>query len=210
MTTKEYTKKYEFAPRAFGQAPRPFPQEIYRDLMSELLIQLDFNKANDNLAGFNNSVRVLRMKFDAISNKAYGLLDEKHWNYMFATMIVPLREQYCSREVAALREKREARIREREEREAWEEAQTRAFFGSFTFNPWDFVWAMFADRSKKPQPKEAYEIMGLDLDANLEELDEKYALLIRRHHPDNKETGDHDKCVAINQARADIKAYLTQ
>ena len=61
MKTKDYIKKYNFGPRVSGK-PFEFPKEIYKDFMSELITQLEFNKATDNLAGFNNSVRVLKMK----------------------------------------------------------------------------------------------------------------------------------------------------
>ena len=122
---------------------------------------------------------------------------------MFATMIVPLREQYCSREVKAFQEKREARIKEREEREKWEKEQ----LSGFNFNPWDFVWMMFYN-DQKTKPLEAFETLGLESNATFEEAENQYKTLIWKYHPNNKETGDHDKCIALNKARADIKAYF--
>lgn len=70
------------------------------------------------MKGFDNAVRVLKTKWDAIFSKtAYGLPDGL-WCYFFATTIVKIREQMCHEQMEARREKQ----REREEmRNFWSE-----------------------------------------------------------------------------------------
>lgn len=60
MKPKEYIEKYNI-----GTGWKPEVQkEFLSDLTSELLAICEYNKAEDNIRGFDNSVNVIRMKWD--------------------------------------------------------------------------------------------------------------------------------------------------
>ena len=90
MTTKEYVKKYRL-----NESDKFNHSNFCEDLANEFICLLEYNKATDNIKGFDNAVRCIRMKFDSISNKTLGILPETLWKYFFATVIVKLREELC-------------------------------------------------------------------------------------------------------------------
>ncbi len=113
MTTKEYVTKYKL-----NISDKFNHSDFCQDLASELICLLEYNKANDNIKGFDNADRCIRMKFDAINNKTVGQIPEKLWNYFFATVIVKLREELCPKDMQRKREIQEQKKKEWEQRKA--------------------------------------------------------------------------------------------
>ena len=88
MKTKEYVNKYKL-----NESDKFNHSEFVSDLTIDFLTLLEVGKAQYNLKGFDNAVRAIKMKFDAINNKTVGCIHEKLWNYFFATVIVKIREE---------------------------------------------------------------------------------------------------------------------
>ncbi len=85
-------------------------------LTSEFFAQLEYFKAENNIKGFDNALKVIRMKWDSISNKIPYGLPEKLWNYFFATVVAPARENLSPSEM-------ERRRKEAAEKRAYYERQ---------------------------------------------------------------------------------------
>jgi len=68
-------------------------------LMSEMKREatevIESFKVNDDIGKFHQAVKVIRSKWDGVSNKIPYGIDEKQWNYFYASVIVPLRDQLC-------------------------------------------------------------------------------------------------------------------
>lgn len=65
MKPKEFIEKYGLET---GWKAK-YQNDFLQDMTSELLAFLEYNKAENNIKGFDNAVKVIRMKWDAISNK---------------------------------------------------------------------------------------------------------------------------------------------
>ena len=65
MKTKEYLDKYNL----HKGWDTKIQNEFISDMTSELEAQLILNKAEDNIRGFDNALRCIRMKWDSISKK---------------------------------------------------------------------------------------------------------------------------------------------
>lgn len=100
-------------------------QEFINDLTSEFLAQLEYFKANDNIKGFDNALKVIRMKWDSISNKIPFGLPESLWKYFFAAVVAPAREQLCPGEMQKRRDEAAARRAEYERLKAWKKYKER-------------------------------------------------------------------------------------
>lgn len=104
MTTKEYVSKYKL------DVSDKFNHTLFvQDLANDFIALLEINKANDNLKGFDNAVRCVKMKYDAIVNKTRGVFPEKLWNFFWATVVVKLREELCPRDMEKKRQIQEER-----------------------------------------------------------------------------------------------------
>ena len=65
MKPKEFIEKYGIQG---GWNPK-HQTNFLQDFTSELIVMLEYNKAVDNIKGFDNALRTIRQKWDAISNK---------------------------------------------------------------------------------------------------------------------------------------------
>lgn len=202
MKTKEYIKKH-FSEGRYNQ------NNFMRDLTDELVAQLEYNQATDNLKGFNNAVRVIHMKFQAIANKAAGRITDAQWNYFFATVVIPLRDEMCSREVA-----QKEKIR-REKQDAWEKRRRERddLYGdaSSIFEEYRrrFIQSLFGKIQQCPN--DAFSLLELPTDADAHMVKKSYRKLSMKHHPDKggkqemfiKITTAKNKCVEwINRTLA--------
>jgi hypothetical protein len=188
MTTKEYVIKYKL-----NISDKFNHSEFVADLSNEFICLLEYNKAENNLKGFNNALRCIRMKFDAISNKTVGVLPEKLWNYFYAAVVAKLREELCPVQMNKLREERERKQRIWQERKKFEEEE-RSFFW------YQMIAGLFPINSV---PTESFEILGISTNATEEEVKESYKKLALKYHPDKggkqedfiKITTNKNKCL---------------
>lgn len=191
MTTKEYILKYKL-----NLSDRFNHSDFVQDLASDFIALLEMNKANDNLKGFDNAVRCIRMKFDAISNKTLGVMPEKLWNYFFATVVVKLREELCPKDMQRKREMQEQRKKEWEQRKAqkeWENEQFNDFFWGRNF--YSFLFA----QAKSQKPVDCFTNLGLSENASETEVMQAYRKMAILHHPDKG--GKQDKFIEITESK---------
>ena len=117
MKPIEFVRKYDLQS---GWKPR-VKNSFLQDMTNELLAFCEVNRVNDNIKAFDNAVKVVRMKWDAISRKIAGGLPEKLWNYWWATVVVKIRAELCPTEERRRVARQAARQAEYEERKRQEE-----------------------------------------------------------------------------------------
>jgi hypothetical protein len=195
MTTKEYIKKYEL-----DKNDKFNHTEFVEDLTSDLIALLELNKAQDNIKGFGNAVKCIKMKWDAINNKTVGQLPEKLWKFYWATVVVKLKEELCPADVAKRKEQAEARKKEWEQRKKqkeWEQEQFNDYF-------WGRNFYSFLFTKKQIQiPNESFVLLGLNSDCEINDIKSSYKKLSLKHHPDKggkqedfiKLTDAKNKCI---------------
>lgn len=191
MKTKEYLDKYNLHK---GWNTK-IQNEFISDMTSELEAQLMLNKAEDNIRGFDNALRCLRMKWDSISKKIpYGIPD-KLWNYFFATVVAPLREQMCPREMQRRREIQEERKARYEERKKMEHDFMEEMYQAH-MNYWKNLLAHIILVS---MPMDSFEYLGLTVDATVDDIQKKFRELALKAHPDRG--GSQEKFIELTNHR---------
>lgn len=159
-------------------------EEFLQKLTSELLAFLEYNKAVNNIKGFDNAVKVIRMKWDSISNKIPNGLPEKLWSYFWATTVSKLREELCPREMEIRRKEAEER---RKERELYKEQQRRLnemLWGDFFFD--DIFERLFAAAFAMPVvPADSFQYLGLPETATSDEIKKRFREMSMTLHPDH-------------------------
>jgi hypothetical protein len=191
MTTKEYVTKYEL-----NLSDKFNHSEFVQDLASDFIAILEINKANDNIKGFENALRCIRMKFDSVNNKTIGVIPEKLWNYFFATVVVKLREELCPKDMEKRRQVQEQKKKEWERRKAQEKFENEQFNEYFWGQ--NFYSFLFSKKSTTI-PTESFSILGLTESANEIDVKNAYKKLATIHHPDKG--GKQDKFVEITESK---------
>lgn len=178
MKPKEFITKYHLERGWNSRVQEPFLQ----DFTNELIAFLELYHAQNNIRGFDNAVKVIRMKWDAVSNKIpYGLPD-KLWSYFWATVVCKLREQLCPAEVARMNQRRLDWEIRKAEKEAKREAEERRWRENAQESIWERIAMLYMLLDSTPSDSFAY--MGLKEDATPEEIMKRYRELSLKCHPD--------------------------
>ena len=167
-----------------------------QDFTSELIVMLEYNKAVDNIKGFDNALKTIRQKWDAISNKIRFGLPDGMWRYFFATVVVKLREEMCSREVQARKKRAE------EKRKAWEQQWDDLFRESI----YDRLFMSMLILSEIPT--ESFAFMELPTTASEDDIKTKFRELAMKYHPDK--CGDKDKFTALLEHKNKCLKWATR
>jgi hypothetical protein len=201
MNTKEYIQKYNL-----DKSDKFNHSAFVEDLTEDFIALLEMNKALDNIKGFENALRCVRMKFDAVSNKTRGMLSDKLWNFFYATQVVKLRDEMCPKEM-------ESRLRQKEERER----QREAYRKMYSYED-DFFANWFKERAKvladqlygllNPVPTESFQILGLTETATTKDILSKFRELAMKHHPDKG--GKQEKFIQITTAKNKCIAWADE
>jgi hypothetical protein len=195
MTTKEYVKKYNL-----NKGTKFSHNGFVQDMRQELLALCEINKALDNLNGFDNALRCVKMKWDAIANKTLGVFPEKLWGYFFATVVAPLKKELCPREVEAKAQLNAEKKRQWEERRRWDDE---------CFNStYERLWSRLLIASIQQTPLQEFKLLGI---ANIEhitvdDIRTKYRELSKIHHPDKG--GKQELFVQLTEAKNKCIAWL--
>lgn len=195
MTTKEYVAKYNL------DKSDKFNHSLFvQDLAEDLIALLEINKAKDNIKGFNNAVRCVKMKFDAINNKTLGEIPEKLWKFFFATVVVKLREEMCPVEMDKRREIKEDKQRQYQERKRWEQEMFNDFWDRSFYN------FLFGARKAASKPTSYFADLGIADNSNVADVKAAYKQLSLIHHPDKG--GKQDRFVQITEAKNKCLEWL--
>lgn len=181
MKPKDYIIKFEIQ-KGWNKSKQ---KEFLNDLTSELLAQLEYCKAENNIKGFDNAFKVIRMKWDSISNKIPFGLPESMWKYFFATVVAPAREQLCPGAMQKRREEAAARRAEHERLKAWkryreeeyrrlEEEARRSFFENLALS------LLLTEVC----PISSFEFLGLSVHCSEEDVMKAYKEKVLVMHPD--------------------------
>lgn len=176
MKTKEYLEKYNL----YSGWNTKIQNEFITDMASELEAQCILNKAEDNIRGFDNALRCIRMKWDSISKKIPYGIPEKLWSYFFATVVAPFREEMCQKEMKRRADIREQKRKEYEERKRWYDD----FINDMYKERINFFKRLLANSFFGSCPKDSFVYMGLETTATEDEVISKFRELALKAHPD--------------------------
>jgi len=200
MKTQEYVKKYKL-----NESDKFNHSEFVSDLANDFVVLLELNKAEDNIKGFENAQRAIRMKFDAINNKTVGQLGEKLWGYFFATVVVKLREEICPKDMLKRREINEQKKKDWEQRKKryeWEQQEFDNDFRQSFFN--NFLSSLFKRQSA---PLESFKVFDFHNDlVSVEDITKAYRKLVIKHHPDKG--GKQEDFISITEAKNKCLQWL--
>ena len=202
MTTKEYIKKYKLnTSNQFSHS------DFVNDIKSDFLALLEMNNAIDNLKGFENALRCVKMKLAAIANKTLGQFPEKLWNFFYATVVVKLREELCHREVSKINAEKERKHKEAKARRA----EANAFFEEIRkerSKMWEKLWSEMVITSVQAVPSAEFLLLGIKNIEYITESDVKtaYRALTLKHHPDKG--GKQEDFIKITEAKNKCLAWL--
>lgn len=194
MTTKHYVQKY-----GLDKGNQFSHEDFVKDMTFELLGLLELNKSENNIKGFDNALRCLTMKWNAISNKTLGVFPEKLWNFFYDTVVIKLRKDMCFEEHTK-REKASEALKKRAERRAHEERRfERDFFHNF--------WTLLAF-AKIERPIESFILLGIDSTADADAVKKAYRTLSLKYHPDKG--GTQEQFVELTTAKNKCLQFLEQ
>lgn len=208
MKPLHYVKKYNLK-----QGGDFNHNEFISDFTLDFLALVEAHNGSYSLDSYQKVVESMRQKWDGIDNKTVGQLPEKLWNYFYATVVVPTKEELFKEQLEAIKkdkeEKRKAREEYKKRLRAFEdelakeaERRRRAFFENMFSNP--LLAAIFMSQST---PMDELKVLGLNSDAKAEDIKTAYRELSKKHHPDVG--GNPVKFIEITEAKNKCMAWAT-
>ena len=200
MKPRDYIKKYLLTDPGTNFSHNHFIDDIKMDFMT--LFEITFNSDGvANIAGFENTVRAIRQKWDSINAKTGGVLPVKLWNFFYASFICTMRDDMFPAEMAKRARDYEERKTERERRKQWERQ------GAWRSGGPDF-WSQFVNGFWRSLFKGMQNVdvslhlstLGLRAPVSRDEVTSKYRELSMRYHPD-KPGGNARKFREITEAK---------
>jgi len=200
---KEYVQKYRL-----GEPEATFNhQALIADLAIDFQSLIEYHQGTGDwhLNKFEVCVKDIRAKFDGIARKARGKLTDKQWNYFFATVVAPIREEMFGEEIRA-RKEQQARIRaERDaQRNFWKDQGRRV--RERLFEEFFYAHILKALAAEIAVPTESFQALGLPDTAGKDEVKVAYRELAHKHHPDKG--GNVAKFREVTEAKNRCMAYL--
>jgi len=194
MKPKEYIKKYKL------NIQEKFNHEAFIvDFTADLMTTIEFFSKVNHLSyeRFKQCVKEIRQKWDSISLKSKGTgLPEGLWKYFYATVVVKIRDEMFGE---YLKKKKEAYERKKRYWEYEEQDMFNSFFGNAFHNLFNTLFSNYI-------PTQEFEILGLNLEANEEEIKESYRKLSLSCHPDKG--GSKEEFTKITEAKNKCLMYL--
>jgi hypothetical protein len=201
MKTKDYISKYHLD--TIPGISKLNHNEFASDLTIDFMTLLEVGNGNTNIKGFENAVRAIRMKWDAVNNKTVGQLPDKLWNYFYATTIIGFKKNLFPDIIKAEEAKRKAQQEAYERKRVEDRYDTFSFFNFFAADFMnDLIKRMFEQRI----PHDAFTTLGLDHTASIELVKDTYRTLSLKYHPDKG--GNNDMFIAITEAKNKCLMYL--
>lgn len=184
------------------------------DLTSDFLSLLELTKSKDgsiNIKGFEQTLRSVRDKWDAIQRKTANKLPDKLWGYFFASFIVPMRDEFFPEEMQKRKEEKEAAYKQREARRQFYKEQYSSGFSSFRdhSNAFEDILNSLLKKLFKPItiPYESFDLLQLAIHCSKEDIINSFRQLSLKHHPDKG--GNKDMFISIVEAKNKCLAYIS-
>lgn len=112
MKPLDFIKKYNLGNGWVTKKQDKFLEDITKEFKSALeyfKVNLpgtsEYNRDGENVKGFQNAVDQIKQKWTGISNKVKFGLPDSLWNYFYATVVSPLRDEYLPKEMERRAEK---------------------------------------------------------------------------------------------------------
>lgn len=175
MKPKELIKKYKLEKGWKSN----YQNDFLQDITSELLAFLEYNKADNNIKGFDNAVKVIRMKWNAVSNKIPFGLPDKLWSFFWATTVVKLREEFCPKDVERMRKKAEEKKAQWDRQQTWKKEQDEFFNDMYRKAKMTLLYIIL-----NSVPSESFQYLDLSENATEEEIKQRFRELSLKVHPD--------------------------
>lgn len=174
------------------------------DLTCDFMTLLEVGNGMENIKGFENAIRAIRMKWDGIDNKTRSL-PESLWKYFYATVVAKMREELFPEEM-------KERASKKEQRRKYHGYAHRGHKGTSYGYYFDFFGSGFFDELLKrmagqiTKPSDDFETLGLTDEATADEVKQAYRKLAMTHHPDKG--GNQATFVKITEAKNKCLAFL--
>lgn len=207
MKTQEYIAKY----RLNADREHHFNyQQFVADLTQDFEALLETGNARSNIKGYENAVRAIRMKWDAINNKTVGELPSGLWNYFYATVVARRKKELFPQEMERRRRAAEERERIRQEEQRLDQEMYGWFFGFGFFDGFfkelfEQIRAQLRDQTVETSFSE----LGLDISvATVDDVRRAYRTLCMKLHPDTG--GDQESFIKLTEAKNRCLNYLME
>jgi len=178
MKPRDFVKKHNLTN---GYSPSdPF----WSDFKLEFMMLLELGKAKENLKGYNNAINALRSKWDGIKAKSgNSKINEKAWNYFYATVVAPIRQSLFPKEMASIDKEREERKKVKLDRKAFYESIDNSYDNFFDNMFHNLLNSMLKGIDER-EIDISFELLDLQRDASHEEVKASFRKLSKIHHPD--------------------------
>lgn len=202
MKPNHYIKKYKLQ-----ESPNFNHNDFINDFTFDFMALLEYMQQSGDwhYGKFKNCVKDMKTKWDSISNKTIGTgLPEKLWNYFFASVVAPIREEMFGDYLKAKKEQYEERKRERAR---WSDPFDGFGFFGFGGSGGSFWEDILKNMKMNSIPTESFDALGLMHTADVEAVKNAYRSLVMIHHPDKG--GNSIKFVEVTDAKNKCLAYLS-
>ena len=205
MKTKEYVEKYRL------ETGNSYPQgELLFDLFCEFQAQFELTQSksgNPNIKGWDQAVRVIRQKWDAINVKSRIQLQESTWKYFYAAFLCKFRDERFPEEFAERARQKQMRKDAYEERKRMEDemyGNSAEWFTNFFRNAYAGLFSALHDQGSKLH--QALDVLELPHTATADDVKARYRQLSLELHPDKG--GDQQEFIRMSEAKTKALLYL--
>lgn len=198
MKPNEYIKKFNLN----GNLSIHFG-EIQNELIVDFISLVEYFKRtnNWNITQFKNCVKHLRQKFDSINNKCGNKLNESMWKYIYATVIIKIKDQEFGEYLKKQREKKVNMDNDFfDEFNFYERIIDELFNGRFN--------GMFNKMFSPTFPEKSFKIFSLHKNATVDELNKNFRELALKKHPDKG--GNSEEFRELIEAKNNCLQYISR